>query len=162
YWNGLYGRGHVRRHLDPDTTADSADEAGVHQRPLFEGFEFQPQRTLPRDGLAATGGQIQGGFQPFHEALHRHSPSLPLGEASQRLGFRSHRRSILHPPNRRRRARRTKIQKDLWTGAGRVRIPRNGEDMAETDRFTELIRRIRAGDDQAALELVRSYEPLIR
>lgn len=33
---------------------------------------------------------------------------------------------------------------------------------AETDRFRELIRRVRAGDGQAAAELVRLYEPAIR
>jgi RNA polymerase sigma-70 factor (ECF subfamily) len=32
----------------------------------------------------------------------------------------------------------------------------------EEDNFVEAIRRIRSGDDQAAAELVRSYEPLIR
>jgi RNA polymerase sigma factor (sigma-70 family) len=34
--------------------------------------------------------------------------------------------------------------------------------MSEADGFTEFIRRIRAGDEQAAAELVRKYEPLIR
>jgi RNA polymerase sigma factor (sigma-70 family) len=34
--------------------------------------------------------------------------------------------------------------------------------MSETHPFTEFIGRIRAGDDQAAAELVRQYEPLIR
>src|SRR4030081_1002262 len=34
--------------------------------------------------------------------------------------------------------------------------------MSESDSFTEFIRRIRAGDQQAAEELVRQYEPLIR
>lgn len=34
--------------------------------------------------------------------------------------------------------------------------------MTDQERFTELIRRIRAGDEQAAFELVRCYEPLIR
>jgi RNA polymerase sigma-70 factor (ECF subfamily) len=32
----------------------------------------------------------------------------------------------------------------------------------ETDRFVELIRRVRAGDEQASAELVRQYEPAIR
>jgi RNA polymerase sigma-70 factor (ECF subfamily) len=34
--------------------------------------------------------------------------------------------------------------------------------MAEQDTFAEFIRRIRAGDEQAAVEMVRRYEPLIR
>jgi RNA polymerase sigma-70 factor (ECF subfamily) len=34
--------------------------------------------------------------------------------------------------------------------------------MSAPDRFAEFIRRIRAGEDQAAEELVRQYEPLIR
>jgi RNA polymerase sigma-70 factor (ECF subfamily) len=34
--------------------------------------------------------------------------------------------------------------------------------MAEDDEFTELIRRIRGGDAQAANELIRKYEPAIR
>jgi RNA polymerase sigma-70 factor (ECF subfamily) len=34
--------------------------------------------------------------------------------------------------------------------------------MAESSEFTEFIRRIRAGDDQAARELVERYEPVIR
>src|SRR5215472_3345414 len=34
--------------------------------------------------------------------------------------------------------------------------------MSETAAFAEFIRRIRAGDDQAARELVRLYEPVIR
>lgn len=34
--------------------------------------------------------------------------------------------------------------------------------MSETASFTDFIQRIRAGDDQAAEELVRRYEPLIR
>jgi RNA polymerase sigma-70 factor (ECF subfamily) len=34
--------------------------------------------------------------------------------------------------------------------------------MAESSEFTEFIRRIRAGDDQAARELVARYEPVIR
>jgi RNA polymerase sigma-70 factor (ECF subfamily) len=34
--------------------------------------------------------------------------------------------------------------------------------MSENDSFPEFIRRIRAGDDQAARELVRRYEPVIR
>ena len=34
--------------------------------------------------------------------------------------------------------------------------------MAESSEFTEFIRRIRAGDDQAAWELVERYEPVIR
>jgi RNA polymerase sigma-70 factor (ECF subfamily) len=34
--------------------------------------------------------------------------------------------------------------------------------MAESSEFTEFIRRIRAGDDQAARDLVARYEPLIR
>jgi RNA polymerase sigma-70 factor (ECF subfamily) len=34
--------------------------------------------------------------------------------------------------------------------------------MAEAESFTDLLRRVRAGDDQAAAELVRRYEPLVR
>src|SRR5262245_38967005 len=34
--------------------------------------------------------------------------------------------------------------------------------MSDLDTFTDLIRRIRAGDERAAEELVRQYEPLIR
>jgi hypothetical protein len=34
--------------------------------------------------------------------------------------------------------------------------------MSECTTFTEFIRRIRAGDDQAAQELVERYEPVIR
>jgi RNA polymerase sigma-70 factor (ECF subfamily) len=34
--------------------------------------------------------------------------------------------------------------------------------MSDSDTFADFIRRIRAGDDQAAAELVRLYEPLIR
>jgi RNA polymerase sigma factor (sigma-70 family) len=34
--------------------------------------------------------------------------------------------------------------------------------MSEGDSFTEFMRRIRAGDEQAAADLVRQYEPLIR
>src|SRR5262245_18622455 len=34
--------------------------------------------------------------------------------------------------------------------------------MAEENAFTDFIRRIRAGDEQAAVELVRRYEPAIR
>jgi RNA polymerase sigma factor (sigma-70 family) len=34
--------------------------------------------------------------------------------------------------------------------------------MADDDGFPEFIRRIRAGDDQAAADLVRRYEPLVR
>ncbi len=34
--------------------------------------------------------------------------------------------------------------------------------MSETDTFEELIRRVRAGDQGAAAELVRTYEPAIR
>ena len=34
--------------------------------------------------------------------------------------------------------------------------------MAESSEFTEFIRRIRPGDDQAARELVERYEPVIR
>jgi RNA polymerase sigma-70 factor (ECF subfamily) len=34
--------------------------------------------------------------------------------------------------------------------------------MSDDSTFTDLIRRIRAGDQQAATELVRDYEPLIR
>jgi|SRR5579864_2007128 len=34
--------------------------------------------------------------------------------------------------------------------------------MSEEDNFLDLINRLRAGDDQAAEELVRQYEPLIR
>ncbi len=34
--------------------------------------------------------------------------------------------------------------------------------MSEPDSFTEFIRRIRAGDERAAAELVQRYEPLIR
>jgi RNA polymerase sigma-70 factor (ECF subfamily) len=34
--------------------------------------------------------------------------------------------------------------------------------MAEANTFQEFIRRVRAGDEQAALELVRTYEPAIR
>jgi RNA polymerase sigma-70 factor (ECF subfamily) len=34
--------------------------------------------------------------------------------------------------------------------------------MAEDDEFPELIRRIRGGDAEAALELIRKYEPAIR
>ena len=34
--------------------------------------------------------------------------------------------------------------------------------MSEDSSFTEFIRRIRAGDEQAAAELVRRYEPIIR
>jgi len=34
--------------------------------------------------------------------------------------------------------------------------------MSETSSFPELIRRVRAGDEQAAAELVRLYEPAIR
>jgi RNA polymerase sigma factor (sigma-70 family) len=34
--------------------------------------------------------------------------------------------------------------------------------MSEADSFREFIGRIRAGDEQAAVELVRKYEPLIR
>src|SRR5947209_7030575 len=34
--------------------------------------------------------------------------------------------------------------------------------MADGDDFSDFIRRIRAGDDQAATDLVRRYEPLVR
>lgn len=34
--------------------------------------------------------------------------------------------------------------------------------MAEQSAFVDLIRRVRAGDDQASEELVRRYEPVIR
>jgi len=34
--------------------------------------------------------------------------------------------------------------------------------MGETDTFEDLIRRVRAGDQEAAAELVRTYEPAIR
>jgi RNA polymerase sigma factor (sigma-70 family) len=34
--------------------------------------------------------------------------------------------------------------------------------MSESDSFAHLIRRVRAGDEAAAVELVRSYEPAIR
>jgi RNA polymerase sigma factor (sigma-70 family) len=34
--------------------------------------------------------------------------------------------------------------------------------MSELNTFTDFLRRIRAGDEQAAAELVRQYEPLIR
>ena len=34
--------------------------------------------------------------------------------------------------------------------------------MPEQTSFADLIRRVRAGDDQAARELVREYEPAIR
>jgi RNA polymerase sigma-70 factor (ECF subfamily) len=34
--------------------------------------------------------------------------------------------------------------------------------MAEAEPFSDLLRRVRAGDDQAAAELVRRYEPLVR
>jgi RNA polymerase sigma factor (sigma-70 family) len=34
--------------------------------------------------------------------------------------------------------------------------------MSEQDTFADFIRRIRAGDEQAAVEMVRRYEPLIR
>src|SRR5438132_7188286 len=34
--------------------------------------------------------------------------------------------------------------------------------MADEETFTDFLRRIRAGDEQAAEELVRQYEPLIR
>ena len=34
--------------------------------------------------------------------------------------------------------------------------------MAEPEKFEEYLRRLRAGDEQAAAELVRHYEPLIR
>lgn len=34
--------------------------------------------------------------------------------------------------------------------------------MAEQDQFAGFLQRVRAGDDQAAAELVREYEPLIR
>src|SRR6516225_2449212 len=34
--------------------------------------------------------------------------------------------------------------------------------MSEQATFTDFVRRIRAGDEQAAAELVRQYEPLIR
>jgi hypothetical protein len=33
--------------------------------------------------------------------------------------------------------------------------------MAQSSEFAEFIRRIRAGDDQAARELVKRYEPVI-
>jgi hypothetical protein len=34
--------------------------------------------------------------------------------------------------------------------------------MSESNPFAEFVRRIRAGDEQAARELVRKYEPMIR
>src|SRR6516164_7885076 len=34
--------------------------------------------------------------------------------------------------------------------------------MSDQPAFTDFLRRIRAGDEQAALEMVRRYEPLIR
>jgi hypothetical protein len=37
-----------------------------------------------------------------------------------------------------------------------------GADMSESTAFPDFIRRIRAGDDQAARELVERYEPVIR
>src|SRR5579871_4682324 len=42
------------------------------------------------------------------------------------------------------------------------RQAREGWAMAEPDSFSDFIRRIRAGDEQAAAELVRQFEPLIR
>jgi DNA-directed RNA polymerase specialized sigma24 family protein len=36
------------------------------------------------------------------------------------------------------------------------------DSMSEQDTFADFIRRIRAGDEQAAVEMVRRYEPLIR
>jgi RNA polymerase sigma-70 factor (ECF subfamily) len=34
--------------------------------------------------------------------------------------------------------------------------------MSERETFADFMRRIRAGDEQAAAEMVRRYEPLIR
>jgi RNA polymerase sigma-70 factor (ECF subfamily) len=41
-------------------------------------------------------------------------------------------------------------------------MARYNHRMPDQATFTDFIRRIRAGDDQAAVELVRRYEPLIR
>src|SRR6516165_6149239 len=40
--------------------------------------------------------------------------------------------------------------------------PSPGGGMADLNMFPELLQRVRTGDDQAAMELVRRYEPLIR
>src|SRR6516225_5934734 len=40
--------------------------------------------------------------------------------------------------------------------------PSPGGGMADLNMFPELLQRVRTGDDQAAMELVRQYEPLIR
>jgi RNA polymerase sigma factor (sigma-70 family) len=40
--------------------------------------------------------------------------------------------------------------------------PPEGSVMSDENPFHDLLRRIRAGDEQAATELVRSYEPVIR
>jgi RNA polymerase sigma-70 factor (ECF subfamily) len=48
------------------------------------------------------------------------------------------------------------------TTKGRPPTPMRDGLMSEQDTFVEFIRRIRAGDEQAAAEMVRRYEPLIR
>jgi DNA-directed RNA polymerase specialized sigma24 family protein len=48
--------------------------------------------------------------------------------------------------------------KDVWS----PRECRESAIMTETTAFADFIRRIRAGDDQAARELVERYEPVVR
>src|SRR5262245_51385378 len=47
-------------------------------------------------------------------------------------------------------------------GALQSQRPARSPLMSEATSFAEFVRRIRAGDEQAAAELVRRYEPLIR
>ena len=45
--------------------------------------------------------------------------------------------------------------------SARVNVP-GGNTMSETEAFQTLIERVRAGDEGAAAELVRRYEPMVR
>jgi DNA-directed RNA polymerase specialized sigma24 family protein len=55
------------------------------------------------------------------------------------------------------------LRRPGWYNRGNAVNPAAGAGpMSEPDTFADFMRRIRAGDEQAAAEMVRRYEPLIR
>src|SRR5262249_30860889 len=61
------------------------------------------------------------------------------------------------------------VDGDLWSrglaqvrAGGRVPTPLRGVTMSDSGTFAEVVGRIRAGDEQAATDLVGRYEPVIR
>src|SRR5438093_23624 len=121
-------------------------------RPLV--IEYSPVRVSPSEysTTLASPGRLPGISSPIRLVPASVNQRVPPGPADEKNSF---------GPLRRSWSGRPRPSAGIMAGSRRQLLPR-GIVMSEDLSFPELVRRVRAGDEDAAAELVRRYEPAIR